>query len=155
MDYCNFLFLALPKSQLARLRRILNRAARIIFSFPARESLSQLIKYKLHWLPIGPRIDSKILWIIQKYLLYEFPEYLCAHLIPSPTRKNRLKQFRFKGPIEKAKRASHFSASILYSKLPDALHGMAIPSCKVNLKNISLFGGVWKEIRFHFVNLRN
>ena len=134
MDYCNSLFLALPKSQLARLQRILNRAARIIFSVPARESVSQLIKDKLHWLPIGARIDFKILLLIQKCLLYKFPEYLCAHLIPSPTRNNRLKHFRFRGPIKKAKRAFHFSAPIIYSKLPDALQEMEIPSFKANLK---------------------
>ena len=54
----------------------------MVFSVPARQSVSQLFKDKLHWLPIGARIGFKILPLIQKCLLYKFPQYLCAHPIP-------------------------------------------------------------------------
>ena len=92
IDYCNSLFLGLPKSQLKRLQKILNNCARLIHSIPFRESVSKILKMDLHWLPIGARIDFKILLIIHQCMVYQSPEYLCDSLILS--RSNRLIQSR-------------------------------------------------------------
>ena len=90
------------------------------------------MKEKLHWLPIAARIDFKIILIIQKALICESPEYLCDHLIPS--RSNRLVHFRSEGGHEFAKRSFHISAPVLYSKIPEIMNDLTIPTFKENLK---------------------
>lgn len=75
IDYCNSLFVNLPKKDLTRLQSIMNRAARIVFKLPPFTSTSSYL-YKLHWLPIRARIEFKICLLVYKTLKYESPAYL-------------------------------------------------------------------------------
>jgi len=60
LDYCNSLMYGLPAYQLAKLQRVQNAAARLIFN-ESKFCHITLLLHSLHWLPIKYRIDFKIL----------------------------------------------------------------------------------------------
>ena len=75
IDYCNVLYYGLPKYQLNRLQVIINKAARLVLGLKYKEPITVHLK-KLHWLPIGPRIDFKSILLIQKSLKLHLPIYI-------------------------------------------------------------------------------
>ena len=75
VDYCNSLFLNLPRSQLDRLQLILNSAARAVSKTPKFTHISPVLK-SLHWLKIDQRIQYKVLSITYKTLQFHKPSYL-------------------------------------------------------------------------------
>lgn len=75
VDYCNSLFINLPKKDLTRLQSILNRAARLIYKLPSFTSTSPYL-YELHWLPIKARIEFKVCLLVFKALRFNQPSYL-------------------------------------------------------------------------------
>jgi len=75
VDYCNSLFLNLPRSQLDRLQLILNSTARAVSKSPRFTHISPVLK-SLHWLKIDQRIHYKILSITYKTLQFRKPSYL-------------------------------------------------------------------------------
>ena len=117
IDYCNSLFFLLPKRQLRRLQVIINRCARVIFNLPPRASVIDYLKDDLHWLPIGARIDFKLLLIIHKALAIGSPEYICDSLTPSMCGG----LYRPRPPRGHAfvDRSFHISAPRLYNQLPN------------------------------------
>ena len=60
VNYCNSLFLNLPRGQLDRLQLILNSAARAVSRTPRFSHISPVLK-SLHWLKIDQRIHYKVL----------------------------------------------------------------------------------------------
>ena len=60
VDYCNSLYYGLPNFLLAKIQRIMNLAARLIFRLSPSTPISSNLK-QLHWLPIRQRIIFKIL----------------------------------------------------------------------------------------------
>ena len=66
VDYCNSLFLNLPRCQPDRLQLILNSAARAVSQTPRFTHISPVLK-SLHWLKIDQRIHYKILSITYKH----------------------------------------------------------------------------------------
>ena len=75
LDYGNALLSSCKNKVVARLQRLQNRAARIVFQVPRRHSSSPLLA-SLHWLPIDKRIKFKILLHIYKALNDLSPVYL-------------------------------------------------------------------------------
>ena len=75
LDYGNALLSSCKNKDVARLQRLQNRAARIVFQVPRRHSSSPLLA-SLHWLPIDKRIKFKILLHIYKALNDLSPVYL-------------------------------------------------------------------------------
>ena len=75
IDYCNSLLYGLPKTQLNRLQRLLNAAARITCYVPRYAHITPVLK-KLHWLPIPYRINYKIALLVFKALHNLAPSYL-------------------------------------------------------------------------------
>ena len=75
VDYCNSLFLNLPRFQLDRLQLVLNSAARAVFGTPHFTHISPVLE-SLHWLRIAERINYKILSIAYKTLQSRNPAYL-------------------------------------------------------------------------------
>ena len=75
IDYCNSLFVNLPKKDLKRLQGLLNRAARLIYKLPPFTSISPYL-YELHWLPVIARIEFKINLLVFRALKSDEPEYL-------------------------------------------------------------------------------
>ena len=60
VDYCNSLLYGLPASQLNKVQRVLNTAARFACCSPRFSHITPLM-YELHWLPLKQRIHFKIL----------------------------------------------------------------------------------------------
>ncbi|XP_072030602.1 uncharacterized protein [Amphiura filiformis] len=87
IDYANALLSGCRSKDVARLQRLQNRAARIIFQVPRRHLSSPLLN-SLHWLPIDKRICFKVLLYIYKTLNDLAPPYLSDCLtIRVPTRE--------------------------------------------------------------------
>ena len=75
LDYGNALLSSCKNKDVARLQRLQNRAARMVFQVSRRHSSSPLLA-SLHWLPIDKRIKFKILLHIYKALNDLSPVYL-------------------------------------------------------------------------------
>ena len=75
LDFCNGLFVNMPKYQTQKLQVIQNRAARII-TRSKYDQPSQPIRKSLHWLPVEARIIFKILSFVHKCLHGKAPSYL-------------------------------------------------------------------------------
>ena len=94
LDYCNSLLYGSPSSLLARLQRVQNCAARLIYNVSRTSSSSPLL-INLHWLPVKHRILFKILLITYKSIHSLAPSILSSsyklrhpialydHLMPS------------------------------------------------------------------------
>ena len=75
LDYANATLFGLPSSQLNRLQRILNNAARLV-TLSSRDYHISEITYNLHWLPIKQRINFKTLLLTFKALNDSAPSYI-------------------------------------------------------------------------------
>ena len=89
LDYCNSLFINLPKKDIYQLQKLQNYAARTILKRPIREHATPMLK-ELHWLPIHARIEYKVAILIFKCLNGLAPSYLSNMIsIYSPSRALR------------------------------------------------------------------
>ena len=75
LDYCNGLLLGCPKSEIQRLQRIQNWAAKVICKASKWDHVTPYLQ-QLHWLPIEDRITFKILVVVFKCLNDLMPGYL-------------------------------------------------------------------------------
>ena len=75
LDYCNAMFTVLSAKDLAKLQRLQNSAARVIFGVGRRVDAAPLLQ-ALHWLPIRNRITFKTLLYVFKIINGQAPEYL-------------------------------------------------------------------------------
>ena len=75
LDYCNSLLIELPASQINRLQRIQNSAARIVSRLPSHEHITPVLK-NLHWLPVQQRIKFKVVLFVFKCFNGLAPPYL-------------------------------------------------------------------------------
>ena len=75
IDYCNSLYVGLPKKSLTRIQTIQNRAARIVTRSKLRDHITPVLQ-SLHWLPIESRIHFKIACITFKTIHNCDPHYL-------------------------------------------------------------------------------
>ena len=90
IDYCNSLLLGLPATQVMRLQRVQNKAARLITRTPLRDHITPVLR-ELHWLPLQERIIYKTLVLVYKCLHDLAPGYLCE-LLQQRSRDSRLRQ---------------------------------------------------------------
>ena len=75
LDYCNSLLINTSKSNLYKLQKVQNSAARLVVRGRKRDSISQVLK-ELHWLRIESRIIFKILLITYKRITGQCSENL-------------------------------------------------------------------------------
>ena len=79
LDYANSLLYGSRSTDLQRLQRTQNRAAKLIFKSHKHDHVTPLLK-ELHWLPVKERIIFKILTIVYKCMNIKAPQYLCSML---------------------------------------------------------------------------
>ena len=78
LDCCNSILYGLPDSELAKLQRIQNTAARLVVRLKKSDHITPVLQ-KLHWLPVKSRINYKILLTYQA-LNGLAPSYLSERL---------------------------------------------------------------------------
>ena len=75
LDYANALLQGISSSDVQRLQRVQNRAAKLIHRRGKYEHVTPLL-HQLHWLPVHQRIVFKILTTVYKCLHNSAPSYL-------------------------------------------------------------------------------
>ena len=76
LDYCNSLYMNLPKTRLNKLRSILNGAVRFIYNIEYRTTDLVPFYKKAHILPIDQRIFFKVCLLTHKSVYGTAPGYL-------------------------------------------------------------------------------
>ena len=137
VDYCNSLFLNLPRSQLGRLQLILNSAARAVSRTPRFTHISPVLE-SLHWLKIDQRIHYKVLSIIYKTLQSHQPSYLYNLLhVQSNTSTRSSSSVTLERPTAHSRlkitdRSFTHHAPILWNALPKELRQHGIHTSHTN-----------------------
>jgi len=75
IDYCNSLLYGLPQTQLSKLQRVQNIAARLICNISRFGHISPVL-FELHWLPVHYKIIFKVLVITYKAINGMAPKYI-------------------------------------------------------------------------------
>ena len=142
LDYCNGVLYGLPATELQKLQRVQNAAARLICNVGRFDHISPTLKM-LHWLPVKYRIDFKILLITYKAIHGLTPAYL-SELITLKTvsryslrsssevllQPPRIKTLRTLGD-----RSFTVAAPALWNNLPNAVRcAQSVQSFKERLK---------------------
>ena len=79
LDYCNSLFFNISRSNIYKLQKVQNAAARLVARKRKRESISSTLR-KLHWLPVESRVIFKILLLVFKCIRGMCSENLMSKL---------------------------------------------------------------------------
>ena len=142
LDYCNSILYALPATELYKLQRVQNSAARLICNVGRFDHISPSLKM-LHWLPIKFRIQFKILLITFKAIHGLAPAYLielitlrtqCTYNLRS-TNELLLQPPRVKTLKTLGDRSFVAAAPALWNKLPRAVrHSQNVQTFKKALK---------------------
>ncbi len=80
IDFCNGIYMGLPRADIKKMQRIQNTAAKLILNQSQSESSTEALK-ALHWLLMQSRVDFKILTIMHKCLHGHGPAYLQRLLV--------------------------------------------------------------------------
>ena len=75
IDYCNSLFYGLPRNNINKLKRLQNMAARLITNTLRFCHITPAL-CQLHWLPIGVRIEFKVILTTFKVIHGLVPYYI-------------------------------------------------------------------------------
>ena len=81
LDINNSLYYGLPVTQIQRLQRVQNAAARLVLQWKKFDHITPGLR-ELHWLPVRYRIRFKILVLTYKCVNRQAPSYLCDLLQP-------------------------------------------------------------------------
>ena len=141
LAYGNALLFGCNVKDLARLQRLQNRAARIVYQVPRRHSTSPLLN-SLHWLPVDKRIRFKILLHVFKVLNGLSPiyltDYIATYIPPRKGLRSELDITRLVIPRSNRKIGDgSFSVSgpTIWNQLPATLRtSLTVESFKKGLK---------------------
>ena len=80
IDYCNSLLFGLSNSELAKLQRVQNVAARLLTSTRKYDHITPVLR-ELHWLPVRYRIHFKILRLLTFRAIHGMVPHYISNLI--------------------------------------------------------------------------
>ena len=129
LDYCNGMLAASTESQLDKLQRIQNRAARLVArprAAPGQVLHITPVLHKLHWLPVRQRVTYKLCVFVYSCLHGDGPTYL-QELIQLYVRNQRLRpasplQLATRPPKRRVGQAAFgVSGPEAWNKLPTSL----------------------------------
>ncbi|XP_033099081.1 uncharacterized protein LOC117102781 [Anneissia japonica] len=69
------LYYGVPKTEIEKLQRVQNTAARIVTRTRRHEHITPVLR-NLHWLPVRQRVELKVLHLTYKCRLYNSPSYI-------------------------------------------------------------------------------
>ena len=140
LDYSNSLLYGATRSDLDKLQRTMNSAARLITGIKKCEHISDALR-NLHWLPIECRIKFKILLTVYKSLNGLAPDYLSALIdVRRPTRSLRssdklLLNVPKINTVTYGQRAFSYVAATLWNSIPDNIrNSVTVEIFKTRLK---------------------
>ena len=140
LDYANSLLYGATRSDLDKLQRTMNSAARLITGIKKFEHISDALR-NLHWLPIECRIKFKILLTVYKSLNDLAPDYLSALIdVRRPTRSLRssdklLLNVPKINTVTYGQRAFSYVAATLWNSIPDNIrNSVTVEIFKTRLK---------------------
>ena len=116
LDYCNSLLYGINKSEINKLQKVQNAAARLVFRRRKHESISDYLK-KLHWLRVEARIVFKVLVLVFKCLHNMAPECI-VNLIDIRDNTRLLLVLKF-FLSSHARKSFSYNAPRLWNNLPD------------------------------------
>ena len=140
LDFGNALLHNLPQSQLSKLQKLQNAAARIVTLSPKRTHITPILQ-SLHWLPINDRIVFKILLLIFHCVQGSAPQYNISLVHPYiPARNLRSSTSRAliipKSTKTWGQRAFAHAGPYLWNSLPEDIKNCkSSESFKNQLKN--------------------
>ena len=136
IDYCNALYMGMPKYQLQRLQMTINKSVRLIYALPKSASITPYLKDRLHWLPIGPRIDFKFILLSYKVINSTGPNYLESYFRMVNNNRKTFFRPRIVGGHSFANRAFKYTAPAIWNKVPKELREIPkIDNFKKRLKS--------------------
>ena len=139
-DYCNALFKNMKNSQVQKLQKLQNFAAKVVLDKSIFDHVTPCL-FELHWLPISFRIDYKIATLTFKCLHGLSPEYL-SNLVEvyTPSRPLRSASLNLLRPKTKkfktlGDRSFSHTAPLVWNSLPQHLRSeTSFENFKNNLK---------------------
>ena len=88
IDYCNSLLVGVSSTQLSKLQRLQNAAARLVSNVVKYDHITPTL-VNLHWLPVMSKVNFKIAMLAYKCIYGNAPEYLKNLIkVKSATRDN-------------------------------------------------------------------
>jgi len=126
LDYCNSLYLGLPKTELGRLQHIQNALGRVVANTKRHDHITPTLQ-SLHWLKIQERITYKIISVTYDVLATAKPSYLSSLLTIQSARSTRSSKLitLYRPAITSGRtvlnRSFGYSAPILWNSLPPEL----------------------------------
>ena len=140
LDYGNALLCGYPESQIQKLQRVQNVAARLISGHRKYDHITPVLK-ELHWLPVVKRLQFNVVTTVFKAMHDTAPAYLQELIVPyAPSRVLRSREHNllcvpFTRSTVAGSRAFSIAGPKLWNALPQYLHDISdISTFKKQLK---------------------